>query len=219
MILVKLIPPMLALALIACGSSGTTDGGTSTSSGLGSSTAQSGSSSGSPGPTTTAGTSSGSSSSGSCAAQNDCNSLTLGSVVQNQQSPTTAPTPQGGAPTPGVYEVTTITDYTGPGGASGPNGISGAATLQFSATSGSTGTLQEVTTTGKTDDGCTNTNTLFVTWSDAEATTTTTCPASCANCTASFSYTATPGSPPTFLLFIPEADGGVQVDTFTWQHS
>lgn len=142
------------------------------------------------------------------------------------------PTAQGGTITTGVYYLTGLALYTGPGGASGPiTGDTSGATLQYE-TNGAGGIASIFETE---NDGCTNTVNYGITFTGgAGLTAAISCPSGCThNCGGNALYTATSGTPPTFALFMEdqesgggggdggEADAGVQytVETYTWQHS
>jgi hypothetical protein len=138
-----------------------------------------------------------------------CNSLANGaSVVQEQQSPTTAPSPQGGGtPADGTYFMTALTDYTGPGGASGPTGNSEQNTIEFTS---STMTLQQVDAQGSCP-AMTQTGTLA--FSGTQVTLTTSCPTGCSNCGGQSSYT---WNSPTLEIF-ENHSGTVRIRTYTHQ--
>jgi hypothetical protein len=139
-----------------------------------------------------------------------CNSLANGaSVVQEQQSPTTAPSPQGGGtPADGTYFMTALTDYTGAGGASGPTGNSEQNTIQFTS---STMTLQQV----DAKDSCpTTTQTGTLAFSGTQVTLTATCPADCSNCGGQSGYT---WNSPTLDIFESQGSGQIRIRTYTHQ--
>jgi hypothetical protein len=217
---------LLALTLAACSSSTTSDGGTTTAGSVtggtttaSSATAGSTSGSGSGGSTTTSGTGGSSGTGGTSGGQcngtttggSPCNSIANGaSVVQEQQSATTAPTPAGnGPPSDGTYFMTSITVYTGSGGASGPDGNSEQQTITFTS---STMTLQQV----DARNGCpADTNTGTLAFAGTQVTLTTTCPADCgSNCGGQSGYT---WATPNLDVFEAQGNGTTRVRTFTLQ--
>jgi hypothetical protein len=148
---------------------------------------------------------------------------------------TVAPAADGGTVTPGLYYLTALTAYTGPGGAAGPaTGETAQAAIQYEATGagGSMGTLNVIASSGK---NCPTTETDAITFSGgASLTALIDCPLSCGNlCNGVATYTATSGSPPTFTLFMQIGDSGgsgedggsayagpeVEAQSYTWQHS
>jgi hypothetical protein len=197
------------LVLSACSSSGS--GGTTTST-AGTGTTSGGTNGGSSTGGSSSGTSGGMCNSGTSTGGSPCNSIANGaSVVQEQQSPNTAPSPQGGGvPADGTYYMTALTVYTGPGGASGPTGNSGQQTVQFTS---STMTLQIVDQSA----GCpAQTQTGTLTFSGMMLTLATTCPANCGtNCGGTQGYT---WNSPTLEVFETHGTSGLtRVRTLTHQ--
>ncbi len=62
----------------------------------------------------------------------------IGKTVAEMKVAAPAPTPQGGTLTAGTYVATEMTEYTGPGGATGPTGTERAFTLRIGAPGSST---------------------------------------------------------------------------------
>ncbi len=209
-----------AIAACACSSGGGGDAGTATSTsrhGTSSTggTGRSVSTASSTASSTGSSGSTGSTSSGSACA-NDCSDLQLGGgILQVEQSTAAAPLAQGGTPTAGVYNLTDVTIYSPPGGASGPSGTTLQMTLALDV-GGNSGTVVQV----ESLNGACSTSTFSVSYSATSLTVDTTCPATCGlECQSVDSYTATDSAPPLYVVFTPLGDdAGVEVDTFTWQH-